>query len=83
MLCVPVCCVCACTCLLLAVDTACTLMMRIIRNFLQLGRWWWWGVSVGWVGCEWVRKRGEVSLNESVGGGVCLLYCLSLTDVCA
>ena len=55
-------CVCACTCLLLAGARACTLMMEIIRNFLQLGRWRCFfgeagggGAAAGWVGCEWVR----------------------------
>lgn len=67
------CLLCACAQVLaLGGDTAHTLMMEIIRNFLQLGRWWWvfffWrgAQRPGWVGCEWVRKRGEVRMKESV-----------------
>lgn len=66
--------------LLLAGDTARALMMEIIRNFLQLGRWLQrGGGAAGRVGCEWVRKRGEVRVKEvwvggcmRVWGGVCM-----------
>lgn len=60
-----------------------TLMMKIIRNFLQLGRWWekkgglWLGMGMGgrWLGCEWVR-RGQ---NGRAWGWVgCLLLTVSV-----
>lgn len=63
--CVRVCC--ACTRPLLAGDTARTLMMEIIRNFLQLGRWEW-RFSLGMVEERSVKESvSRVGVRGSVG----------------
>lgn len=69
---------CACSCLLLAGDAAHTLVMEIIRNFLQLGRWWWISssrVAGMWEGEErsWWRR---VWVEGWIGGlGALLQVC--------